>query len=102
MALPVSADQVEDRESILVADDSLAVEQAGAHRQHGHCRDDLRKAVREVFALPGQQLDTAVGAPGHDAETVVLDLVNPSPVSGRLLSRTGEARLDEASRWGSG
>ena len=48
----------------------------------------------------GQQLDTAVGAPGHDAEAVVLDLVNPAATFGRLLGRAGKTRLDEGCQVG--
>ena len=51
-------------------------------------------------ALPGEQPHAACIAPGHDAETVVLDLVNPSPASGRLIGRAGKTRLDEGSRVG--
>ena len=70
------------------------------HRQHGQGGDDLREAVREVVALPGEQLHAAVGAPGHDVEAVVLDLVNPAATFGRLLGRAGKAGLDEGRRLG--
>ena len=49
--MTVPSDQVENGKSAFVADDGLAIEQAGAHREHGHCRDDLGKSVREVCAL---------------------------------------------------
>jgi hypothetical protein len=54
--------------------------------------DDLRKAVREVGALPGEHLDAAIGAPGHHKEPVVADLMNLSqPADGSLAGR-GKAR----------
>ncbi len=49
--MPVSADQLEHGEATLVADDSLPVDQAGAQREQGHCRDDLREMVGEVVAV---------------------------------------------------
>ena len=45
-------------------------------------------------------MDTAVGAPGHDAEAVVLDLVNPAATFGRLLGRAGKTRHDEGCQVG--
>jgi hypothetical protein len=71
-----------------------------AHRQRGQDGDDLREAAREVIALPGEQLHAAVGAPGHDAEAVVLDLVNPAATFGRLPGWAGKTRLDEGCRVG--
>jgi len=65
------------------------------HGQQRHRRDDLREAARKVGALSREQPHPAVRALGQDTETVVLDLVNPAPASGRLLGRTGKARLDE-------
>jgi hypothetical protein len=49
----------ENGKSAFVADDGLAVDQARAHRQHGQGGDDLREAVREVIAIPGEQLHAA-------------------------------------------
>ena len=40
----------------------------------------------------------AVGAPRHDAEAVVLDLVNPAAPCWRLFGWTGKTGLDEGSR----
>jgi hypothetical protein len=37
------------------------------------------------ISLPGEQPHAAVGAPGHDAKAVVLDLGKPAPPCGRLL-----------------
>jgi hypothetical protein len=51
-------------------------------------------------ALPGEQPHAAVGAPGHYAEFVVLDLVNPAAPCGRLLGRAGKTGLDEGCRMG--
>ena len=96
----VSAEEVEHGEAVPVADDGLTVDQARAHRQQGHRRDDLRKTAREVVTPAREQPHAAVNAPGHDAEAVVLDLVNPAAPRGRLLRRTGKAGLDEGRRLG--
>jgi hypothetical protein len=100
--VPVPTDQVEDREPILVADDGLTVDQARAHWQHRHRRDDLREAVRKVGALSREQPHPTVGALGHDAEAVMLDFVNPFRTGGWAVRWTGEAGLDEVSRMGQG
>ena len=84
-----SADKLEDGKALLVADDGLAVDQAGPRRQRARRRDDLRKAVREVIAFPREQSHTAFDPAGHDAEAVVLDFVNPAWACRRLLGRTG-------------
>ena len=91
------ADEVEHRKALVVGYDRLAVDQAGACRQRRDCRDDLREAVREVIAFPGEQPHAAVSTARYDAESVVLDLVNPASPCGRLLGRTGKT-LDECSR----
>jgi hypothetical protein len=98
--VPVSADKLKHGEAALITDDSLAVDQARAHRQQRHRRDDLREAVGEVGALPGEQPDAAIGALGHDPKTVVLDLMNPSSAAWWLLGRSRKTRLYE--RWGLG
>ena len=88
-----SSGQLEDGKATFVADDGLPVDQAGAHREHGHGRDDLREAVGEVGALPGEELHAAVGAPGHDPEAVVLDLRGSglAPTAGVFAGRGRQA-----------
>jgi hypothetical protein len=67
-----SADQIEDGKALLVADNGLAIDQAGPRRQRAQRRDDLRKAVREVIAFPSEQSHAAFDPAGHDAEAVML------------------------------
>ena len=93
----VPADQVENGEPLSLQTTASPSIQARAHRQHSQCRDDLREAACEVIALPGEQPHAPVSAPGHDAESVVLDLVNPAATFGRLLGRTRKAGLDDGS-----
>jgi hypothetical protein len=98
--VPVFAEEIEHCEAVRIAHDRLTVDQAGLHRQQGHRRDDLRKAACEVVALAREQPHAAINPLGHDAEAVVLDLVNPPPARWRLLGRTGQAWLDEGGRLG--
>lgn len=63
--VPVSTDHIEYSEAGVVAYDGLAVDQAGAHGQQDHRRDDLREAVRKVGALSREQPHPAVGALGQ-------------------------------------
>ena len=60
--VPVFTDEIEHSEAIPIAHHSLTVDQAGLHRQQGHCRDDLRKAACEVFTLARQQPHAAINA----------------------------------------
>jgi hypothetical protein len=88
------------RSSILGTDDRLTIDQARARRQCRQRRDNLREAARELIALPREPLHAAVGAPSHDSEPIVLDLVNPADTGRRLFGRAGKAGLDEDSRAG--
>ena len=75
MARP--ADEFEYREAFVVGDDRLAVDQKRPTRQRrDRCRGK-RKPGSEIVAVAADKPDTACVAPGHDAEAVVLDLVNP-------------------------
>jgi hypothetical protein len=96
--VPVSADQIEHGEAVLVADYGLTVDQAGLHRQLGHRSHDLREPAGEVVALAREQPHAAVSAPSHDPEAVVLDLVKPASPSRRLLRWAGKTGLDEGSQ----
>jgi len=49
--VPVSTDHIEYSEAAVVAYDGLAVDQAGAHRQHCQGGDDLWESVREIIAI---------------------------------------------------
>ena len=86
--LPV-AQQLEHREAALIDHDGLAVDEAGAHRQASDGLDDLREAVGEIVAIPRVQPNATAVAPRHDAEAVVLDLVQPALAARRLLGWTG-------------
>jgi hypothetical protein len=53
--VPKGAEQFEHREPAVVADDGLAVDQAGPHRQRRDCRHDLGKAPAEIMAVARDQ-----------------------------------------------
>ena len=57
IAVPAPPEQVEHRQAVGVADDRLAIDQAGSHRQPGDRRHDERKAIGEVIAPAGVQGD---------------------------------------------
>ena len=90
-----AAQDVEPGQPALVAADDLAVDQAGAHLEVVHGLDDERKAARPIVAAPRDQPDADRTAPGHEPETVVLDLVDPVRARRRAVGRRREARLDE-------
>ena len=90
-----AAQDVEPGQPALVAADDLAVDQAGADLEVVHGLDDERKAARPIVAAPRDQPDADRTAPGHEPETVVLDLVDPVRARRRAVGRRREARLDE-------
>ena len=53
-----------------------------------------RKPAGEVVAVTGDEVDARAVATRHDAEAVVLDLVNAG-ARGRSLRRRGQTPLDE-------
>ena len=46
------------------------------------------------MTMAGDEPDTRTTATGHDAETIMLDFVNPAGPTRRGLGRRGQARLD--------
>jgi hypothetical protein len=82
------------------ADNSNAKRNRIGLRQRRNVRHDLRKALAEIAAVAGDQAYAISVAPRHDAEAVVLDLVQPVRTAGRSFGRRRQARLDEADRSG--
>src|SRR6516162_4739534 len=62
-------------------------------------RRDLGKARREIVAVARVEPNASGLAPGENAETVVLDFVNPIWTRRRLFRRTGQARQAGFRRW---
>jgi len=86
IAKPIAED-IEHRETVLVDHDGFTVEHARANRQAFDCGGDLGKARGEIVAIARKEANTPGIAPGEDAETVVLDFVNPAWSGWRFLGR---------------
>ena len=50
VVVPV-AEEIEDRETLSIDDDGLAIDHTGFHRQTGDCHGDLWETDREVIAI---------------------------------------------------
>ena len=90
VAKPIT-ESVEYREAAFVDHDGLTVHDARSHRQARDRVDDLREACREIVAIAGEQAHAFGVAARNDAETVVLDLVNPACPFRRLLGWSRQA-----------
>jgi len=53
---------------------------------------DARKPITEIVAVAREEPHALGVLPSHNAEAVVLDLVNPTRADWRLFGCTGEAR----------
>jgi hypothetical protein len=91
--MPPVADAVEARHAVVVAGDSFVVDDAGARAQPR--LDDQREAVGQVVARSAVEPHAVAVLAGDDAETVVLDLVQPRSACWRLRRFGGEAGRDE-------
>ena len=70
---PLAPDQFEHREPVVLANDCLAIDQAGLHRQFADGQGDEREAVGEV-----------------------LNVMQPTGSARRLFRRGRQTRLDRA------
>ena len=70
---------VEHRAALVVEDGDLAVDHAGPAAQPVHGIGDRRIALRPVVTIAGHQPDAGAVTAGDQPETVMLDLVQPSP-----------------------
>ena len=77
-----------------------AVDDAGARAQACQRLDDQREATGEVIARTAVEPDPLTILAGDDAESIVLDLVQPLAAGGQLVGFGGEARRDEPGREG--
>ena len=90
----------EARHAVVAAAHRLAVDDAGARAQAGEGLDDQRKAMGQVVARAAVEPHAGTVLAGHDAEAVVLDLVQPRLAGWRLERFGGQAGRDEAERQG--
>ena len=94
--IAVAPDQIEHSETIIVAGDRFAIDQARPSRQRCHGRSGQRKPFSEVVAIASDETNTGGVAPGHDAEAVVLNLVNLVRAARRHFGRGRQARFGKA------
>jgi hypothetical protein len=89
------AQPVEHRETVLVHDHDLSIDDAALARERHQRGRDRRIALRPHEAVAGDQVHAAVILPRLQAVAVMLDLVNPSGAGRRLLGQRREARFDK-------
>ena len=83
-------------QAVLIAGDRLAIDHARARRQGRDCLIGQRKTAAQIVPVAGNQPHAAGIAPSNDAETVMLDFMQPAQSRGRLCRRRGR----QGSKWG--
>ena len=86
--------------AVVIAGDSLAIDDAGARAQPGDRINDQREAASEIIARTAVEPHPLAILAGNDAEAVVLDLMQPLAAGRQLIGFGWEARRDEPSRQG--
>jgi hypothetical protein len=81
---------------VVLEDDRLAVDQRLLRREAANRLLDPGKAIGEVGAAPGPDVDALALFAGKDAEAVVFYFVQPAGFGGRAIGERGLARADEA------
>ena len=70
-------DEIERGNAVVIAGDSLAIDNAGARAQACQRLDDQRESVGEVIARTAIEPHLGACLAGDDAEAIMLDFVNP-------------------------
>src|SRR5215831_2272319 len=94
----VVTDEIERGNAVVIAGDSLAVDNAGARAQLGERINDQREAAGEVIARTAVEPHSRAVLPRDSPEAVVLDLLQPLAAGGQLIGFGWEARRDEPGR----
>ncbi len=94
----VAADQIKHGKSVLVANDGLAVDQAGANRELAQRHCDKGEARREIVSGARYQPHARSIAARENPEAVMLDLVQPFRPRWRPLGAGREAGRNMAER----
>jgi len=100
---PVSAlvpDEIERGDTVVIASDRLAIDDAGARAQACQRLDDQREAAGEIVAGTAVKPHLRASLAGNDAEAIVLDLVQPLAAGWQFIGFGREARRDEPGREG--
>ncbi|HYP58055.1 MAG TPA: hypothetical protein VEQ35_07190 [Beijerinckia sp.] len=93
-------DEIERSHAVVIAGDSLFIDDAGARAQPGERINDQRETAGEVIARTTIEPHPLTVLAGNDAEAVMLDLVQPSVARRQLIGFGWEAGRDEAGREG--
>jgi hypothetical protein len=93
-----ATDQFKDSEAIFVANDRFAIDEAGSRRQRSNGPSDEWETPGKVVPVSCDEPDAGALAPRHDAEAVMLDLMNPAGTRRRLFGGARQARLKAGQR----
>ena len=89
------ANEIERGNAVVIAGDSLAIDNARARAQARQRLDDQREAMGEVVARTAVEPHARTVLAGNDTEAVVLDFVQPLAAGRQLIGFGREARRDE-------
>src|SRR5262249_44512789 len=92
------ANEIERGNAVVIAGNSLAVDDTRARAQAGERLDDQREAVGQVIAGAAVEPHALAVLARDDAETIVLNLVHPRIAARRLRRFGGQAGRNEAGR----
>ena len=87
--------EIERGNTVVIAGDSFAVDNAGARAQPGERINDQREAVGEIVAWTAVEPHLHALLAGNDAEAVVLDLMQPLDAGWQFVGFCRKARRDE-------
>jgi len=93
-------DKIERSNAVVIAGDSLAVDNAGARAQVCQRPDNQRETTGKVIARTAIEAHSLAVLPGDDTKAVVLDFVEPLAAGWQLIGFCRKARRDEPSRQG--
>ena len=85
LAVALTADQIEHRQTTLVGDNGFAVEQESMSGQSRYRVHGKGKPGREIIPVASNEPHTRTISPRHDAEAIMLDFVNPTGAGRRRL-----------------
>src|SRR5215470_3131718 len=94
------ANEIERGNAVVVASNSLAIDDGRARTQACQRLDYQREAVGEIIARTAVEPHLRASLAGNDAEAVILDFVQPLAAGRQLIGFGREARRDEPGREG--
>ena len=94
----VVTDEIERGNAVVIAGDSLAVDDAGARAQACQRLGDQREAAGEAIARTAIEPHSRAVLPGDNPKAVMLDLMQPQAAGRQRVGFGWEARRNEAGR----